>query len=113
MKLQAILRNKVVRNAGWLVGGTILQKILSFVVGVVSARYLGPGNYGLINYAAAYITFFSSVCTLGISSVIMKDFVDYPDEQGTAIGTTLVLRACSTVFSGLMVVGILMMTDGA
>lgn len=112
MKLQAVLKNKIVKNAGWLVGGTLLQKILSFAVGVLSARYLGPGNYGLINYAAAYIAFFSSICTLGINSVIIKDFVDHPDEQGTAIGTTLVLRAVSSILSGVMVVGVLVLVDG-
>ena len=65
--------------------------LLSLVVGVLTARYLGPGNYGLVNYGAAYVGFFSSLCTLGINNVIVKDFIDHPDEQGTAIGS----NACS------------------
>ena len=69
-------KNKTVRNAGWLIGGRIVHIILSFVIGLLSARYLGPGNYGLINYATAFATFFNAFCTLGINSVIVKNFID-------------------------------------
>ena len=56
--LQTLRKNKVVKNAGWIIAGKVANKLLAFVVGVFAARYLGPGNYGLINYAAAYATFF-------------------------------------------------------
>lgn len=53
-----LIGNKEVKNAGWLIGGKIIQMLLSLVVGVLTARYLGPGNYGLVNYGAAYVGFF-------------------------------------------------------
>ncbi len=76
-----------------------------------AARYLGPSNYGLINYAAAYATFFASLCTLGINSVIVKNFVDHPDQQGETIGTTLLLRAISSLLSALAIIGIVSIVD--
>lgn len=85
--------------------------VLSFAVSVFTARYLGPSNFGLINYAGAYVAFFTSLCTLGINSVIIKDFVDNPEEQGKAIGTTIVLRAVSSLLSSLMIVGIVSIVD--
>ncbi len=90
--------NKEVKNASWLVGGKIIQMVLQLIVGILTARFLGPSNYGLITYGAAYVAFFSSLCNLGINSVIVKNFVDHPDEEGEAIGTTLLLR----LFSGLL-----------
>lgn len=66
MHLPRILQNKVAQNAGWIVCGSLMNKVLAFFVSVLTARYLGPDNYGLINYAAAYTAFFASVCTLGI-----------------------------------------------
>ena len=84
MNLRGFLKNRIVKHAGWLIGGRIVHMILAFFVGLLTARYLGPGNYGLINYAASYTSFFASVCTLGINSIIIKDFVDHPDEEGTA-----------------------------
>ena len=106
--LQSLRKNKVVKNAGWIIGGKVSNKLLAFVVGIFAARYLGPSNYGLINYAAAYI---ASLCTLGINSVIVKNFVDHPDQQGETIGTTLLLRAISSLLSALSIIGIVSVVD--
>lgn len=57
MIVQKLLNSRVAKNASWLIAGRIIQMILSFFVGLLTARYLGPGNYGLINYAATYTTF--------------------------------------------------------
>lgn len=109
--LQSLRKNKVVKNAGWIIGGKVANKLLAFVVGIFAARYLGPSNYGLINYAAAYAAFFASLCTLGINSVIVKNFVDHPDQQGETIGTTLLLRAISSLLSALAIIGIVSVVD--
>lgn len=106
-----LIGNKEVKNAGWLIGGKIIQMLLSLVVGVLTARYLGPGNYGLVNYGAAYVGFFSSLCTLGINNVIVKDFIDHPDEQGTAIGSTLAARALSSFLSAIMIIAVVSVVD--
>lgn len=112
MKLNNLLRNRTLRNAGWIIGGRLINKVLVFLVGVLTARYLGPGNYGLIDYAAAYTTFFASLCNLGINSVIIKNFVDHPEEEGCTIGTTLVLRFISSLLSALTIVGIVRILEG-
>ena len=106
-----IFSSKESKNAMWLIGGKICQMILSLFVGILTARYLGPSNYGLINYASAYIAFFTSVCTLGINSIIIKDFIDHPQEKGTAIGTTIVLRLISSLLSVITIVSIVSIID--
>ncbi len=103
--------NKEVKNAGWLIGGKIAQMVLSLLVGLLTARYLGPGNYGTINYIAAYVSFFTSFCTLGINSIIIKDFVDHPDEQGEAIGSSILLRLLSSLCSIVMILSIVSIAD--
>lgn len=104
-------QHKVVKNAGWIIAGKLMNKLLAFVVGIYTARYLGPSNYGLINYASAYITFFSAICTLGFNSILVKDFVNKPDEQGVSVGTAIVFRIAAGVFSGLMIIGIVSIAD--
>ena len=104
-------RHKEAANASWLITGKIIQMILSFAISIFTARFLGPGNYGVINYASAYVAFFTSLCTLGINAVIIKDFVENPEEQGMTIGTTLVLRAISSLFSSIMIVAIVGIVD--
>lgn len=105
------LKSKEIKNASWLIGGRIAQMILSLFVGVLTARYLGPGNYGLINYGTAYVTFFTALCGLGLNSVIIKDFVDHPDEQGEAIGSALTMRLISSILSSIMIIGIVSIID--
>ena len=97
--LQNLLKNRTAKNAGYLIIGKIIQMAFSLIIGLLTARYLGPSNYGLINYAGAYTGFFASLCTLGINNVLVKEFIDHPGEEGMVIGTTLGLRAISSVLS--------------
>lgn len=113
MIIKKLFRNRIVRNAGWLMAGRIFHMILSFLIGLITARYLGPSNFGLINYASAYTTFFMAFCTLGINSVILKNFADHPDEEGTTIGTTLVLRLASSFLSIGVIMVIVRIVDGS
>lgn len=111
MRISGFVANKVVKNASWIIVGKMFQMGLAFIVGILTARYLGPSNYGLINYAAAYITFFASFCTLGINSIIIKNFVDYPEEKGEALGTAIGLRTMSSIVSSAMIIGIVYFVD--
>ena len=78
--LEKYFVKREVKNASWIIGEKIIQMVISFFVGILTARYLGPDNYGLINYANAYGAFFTAFCTLGINSVIVKNLIDNPDE---------------------------------
>lgn len=111
MNVKQIIKSKVTRNAGWLIGGRVYNMLLNFIVGLLTARYLGPDNYGLINYAATYTTFFASFCTLGINSIIVKNFVDHPEEEGETIGSAIALRTLSSILSFVMMLGITMIAD--
>lgn len=102
--IKKLFNSATVKNAGWLVFGKIGQMLISLIVGLLTARYLGPSNYGLINYANAYIAFFMSFCTLGINSILVKEFIDNPDEEGKIIGSTLLMRAISSMLSAIMIV---------
>lgn len=109
--IQKLLKSKVAKNASWLITGRVIQMVLSFFVGLLTARYLGPGNYGLISYAGTYTTFFASLCTLGINSIIVKNFIDYPEEEGMTLCTAIILRAASSIASLIAIVGISFIAD--
>lgn len=104
MRIKSIFQVATVKNASWLIFGKVAQMILSLVVSLLTARYLGPSNYGLINYAGAYTAFFMAFCTLGINSVLVKEFVDHPEEEGKIIGSTLILRGISSLLSAGVII---------
>ncbi len=111
MKLFGMFRNKTVKNVGYLIVGKVIQMAFALVISLLTARYLGPSNYGLINYASAYTGFAAAVCTLGINNVLVKEFIDHPGDEGMVIGTTLGLRAISSLLSALAIAAITFVVD--
>ena len=112
MIFRKLISNKITRNAGWIIIGRIIQLLISLFVGILSTRYLGPSNYGLINYASAYTAFFMSLCSLGINSVIVKELVDTPDQEGQILGTAMGLKGISSVIASIMMITISAVIDG-
>lgn len=84
---------------------------INLVIGLLTARYLGPSRFGLIGYAAAYIGFFPSFCTLGLNSILVKEIIDNSDKEGEILGTSLFLRAFSSILSALAILCIVSIVD--
>lgn len=91
-------KNKVVQNASWIIGARVIQALLSFVIGMLTARFLGPSNYGLINYAASVVAFFTPIMELGITNIIVHQLIEHNDREGDTLGTALALNLFSAVF---------------
>lgn len=77
----------------------LLQMVVSFFVGILTARFLGPDNYGLINRSAAFISFFTPICTLGISSVIVNELLVNPKKQEELLGSGIGIRCIASILS--------------
>lgn len=111
MRVSSLLGNKEIKNAGWLISGRVVQMILSFLIGIVITRFLGPSNFGLINYGNSYVLLFTSLCTLGINSIIIKELFDSPDKQGEILGSSIFLRVLSSLLSIIMITIISIVID--
>lgn len=94
-----IRNNKAIQNAGWIIGEQIFQMIISLVVGILSARYLGPSNYGTLNYTASFVNFFLSIATLGMEGVVVKKLISHPDQEGVYLGSCMVFRLVASCLS--------------
>lgn len=98
-----LLKNKIAKNASWIIGVKVFQSLVSFIIGMLTARYLGPSNFGLVNYAASVVAFVVPIMQLGIANIIVQELVQNPDEEGKIMGTGLVLNFIS---SFLCIVGV-------
>lgn len=107
----SIFNIHALKNTGWLIAGKIVHLGLAFAVNLLTARYLGPSNYGLINYAALYTSFFTSIATLGLNSILVKDFVKNPNESGITVGTAVALQMVSGILSAVSIVTIVFFVD--
>ena len=79
--IKKLCENKIAKNAGWLIGVKIVQSLLGIVVSMISARYLGPSNYGVITYAASITAFAVPIMQLGVNNVLVKELVEDSQES--------------------------------
>lgn len=106
-----IMQNRVVINAGWIIGCKIVQSLLNLIIGMISARYLGPSNYGLITYAASIVAFVVPIMQLGLSKTLVLDLIERPDKEGAVLGTAFFMSAVSAVACIVLVSGYLFVVD--
>ena len=92
-----MIKNKILKNASWIIACKIAQAVLGLVVTMLSARYLGPSGYGLINYAAAIVAFVVPVMQLGLDSTLVQELVQAPEKEGETLGTALVMSSISSI----------------
>lgn len=98
-----LLKSKEVKNAGWIIFEQVFQMLISLVVSILSARYLGPGNFGSLNYTASFVTFCLSFATLGMEGVVVKKLVENPGAEGKYLGSCMLYRVISSVLAMIAV----------
>ena len=106
MKLGGITR-KFASNFGWMMAQQIYNMLISLIVGSLSARYLGPSNYGLLNYSASVLSFFTIISKLGLESVVINEMLQTPEKRGSYLGTALAMRLATSVLALLSVVAVI------
>ncbi len=100
-----MIKNRIFNNAKWIIVCKIVQSLLQLIVGMLCARYLGPSNYGIINYAASIVAFVVPLMQLGLNCTLVQEFVEKPEQEGKIIGTALVLDLISAVGCIILVSG--------
>lgn len=83
---------KLFTNTIWLLAQSILTMMISLVIGSISARYLGPKNYGTLSYVMSLVALIAPICTLGLQTIIVNEVVKRPEHEGVILGTSCFLR---------------------
>jgi len=83
---------QVLNNIAWLFSDQVLQMILSLVVGLWVARYLGPDQFGLLNYALVFVSLFSALSSMGLDGIVIRDIARDPECKNETLGTSFGLR---------------------
>ncbi|HIC47116.1 flippase, partial [Methylophaga sp.] len=84
--------NKILQNTGWLFADKVLRMGLAFVVTIWLARYLGPEQFGLLNFAMAFVALFGAIATVGLNSVVVRDLVKFPEKTSSILSTSISLQ---------------------
>lgn len=93
---------RLMPNAGWLAADRLVRMGLGLVVGAWLARYLGPAQFGTLNYAIAFVALFSPLATLGLERIVVRDLLERPGEAGKILGSAFLIRSAG----GLLALGL-------
>ncbi len=101
---------RFIGNMGWLLGGKLVNMLLQFAVSLATARYLGPSNFGVINYVAAYVSFFSSIASLGLSVVVIKEIASNEHDNNDIVWTAIWMRLAAAGLSAVSIVSLMLVS---
>lgn len=89
-------KSKVAQNAVWIIGIQLIKAILGVVISMMTARFLGPSNFGIINYASSIVTFVTPIMQVGLTEVLVQEFVSNPEKESEILGTSITLSLFSS-----------------
>lgn len=85
------MNKRVFGNVVWIIACRVIKILLATLVSIMTARMLGPSNYGLINYAASVTAFISPFVLLGFNSILVQEILDSnsAEDEGSIVGTAI------------------------
>jgi polysaccharide transporter, PST family len=90
---------QVISNTGWLFADKVIRVGIGLFVVVWMARYLGPSNYGLLNYAIAFTSLFSALASLGLDGIVIRDILKEVSHKDEILGTAFSLKLAGGVIT--------------
>lgn len=98
-------------NTGWLFIGNISRMLASLLVGIWVARYLGPKEFGVFNYASSFVALFSVLTTLGLDGVVVRELIKDSNKSNTILGSAFGLKLLGFFVFLVILSGTLYLSD--
>ena len=98
----------IIANTGWLFADRILRMGVGLFVGVWVARYLGVQQFGVFNYATAFVALFSTLSTLGLDAIVVRSIVREPEKRAEILGTAFWLKLLGGIAALVLAVSCIM-----
>lgn len=96
---------KILTNVFWAVTGKVVTLLSTLVVGIFVARYLGPEQYGLMNYVISIVALFTVFATFGTTEIIIRELAKKELSKDVILGSAFVVRI-GLAFVCLIAIGV-------
>lgn len=97
---------KIVGNSGWMLFDKVFRLGTTFLLNAWITRYLGPGRFGTLSYAIAFVSLFAAIANLGLFGIVLRDVVKYPESRHEILGTALALKIAGGLAGMLLALGL-------
>ncbi|WP_405268833.1 flippase [Methanobrevibacter sp.] len=85
-------------NMSWLMVSQILTSVFAFVWTILTARYLGPSDYGIFGTAVSFSTIFGVFATFGIFTYLVRAISTDFENEDKYLNNTLSLKIFLAIF---------------
>ncbi|MBE9112104.1 flippase [Nodosilinea sp. LEGE 07298] len=102
------MAQKLVGNTSWMFVDKIFRAVGELTIGVWLARYLGPQQFGSLNFAIAFVALFTPIYSLGLDKIVVRDIVQHPEHTETTLGSALGLRLIAGMLGATVTIGLIM-----
>lgn len=85
-------KEAIMQNLFWAVIGKSVNLLGGLLAGIIVARYLGPEQYGLMNYVISYVFLFQTFALFGLDSIEIREEARGQKSYQTIIGTAFFLK---------------------
>lgn len=100
-KIRFVERSKLLLvNSAWLFAGKAFCAGGDVFINVHIARYLGPGKFGQLSYAVAFVALLAPLSAFGTSQIVIREIISQEHDNYEILGSAFVIRA----FTSLMTV---------
>jgi len=83
---------RIFSNLSWLFFDKVFRLGFGLFVVAWVARYLGPSDFGHLNYAIAFTALFSAIATLGLDGIAVRELINEPEQKEKILGSVFFLK---------------------
>ena len=102
---------RVARNTGIIIAGDVIFRIISLVVIIYLARYLGTVGFGKYCFIFAYLAFFGIISDLGLQAILVREMARDPAVAPKLIGNAFSIKLLLTVFAVVLSITVITLTS--
>lgn len=95
----------IMSNLIWATVGKVITLLNGLVIGIFVARYLGPEQYGLMNWVISFVFLFQCLSVFGLDPIEVREEAKREGNYNTIIGTAFTIRLVLSVVSIILSIG--------
>lgn len=89
----------IASNSVWIMFDNVIRIIGGFLIGLWLARYLGPYQYGQLNYAIFFTGLFGIVSTSAFNSIVARELINHPKKKDEIMGSAFCIKILGSILA--------------
>ena len=97
---------RAVVNIGWLLLDKFMRLSIGLLITMWLAQYLGPTQFGQMNFVTSIVAIFAVFATLGLKGVVVKELVNQPTTTFNVLGSAFLLKVLGALVTYALLIAI-------